>query len=99
VCNYLILNVYKIEVRARNEKSVTGNRQIMRKCRIWQVARAGLSPESGVGKWMLQCTQGRANKLCASVVCVTICKFFHGMTGKLKQLATEKGPTRILMRG
>ena len=28
------------------------------------------------------------------VVCVKFCKFFHGMTGKLKQLATENGPTQ-----
>jgi hypothetical protein len=28
------------------------------------------------------------------VVCVKFCKFFHGITGKFKQLATENGPTQ-----
>jgi len=27
-------------------------------------------------------------------VCIKFCKFFHGMTGKLKQLAAENGPTQ-----
>ena len=36
-------------------------------------------------------SNGYAQKL---VVCVKFCKFFHGITGKLKQLATENGPTR-----
>jgi len=59
----------------------------MQKCRIWQSARAGLSPECVVGKMDASVQAGT----CKKVVCVTICNFFHGMTGKLKQLATEKG--------
>jgi len=30
-------------------------------------------------------------------VCVKFCKFFHGMTGKLKQLATEFFHSTALM--
>jgi len=34
-----------------------------------------------------------------SVVCVKFCKFFHGMTGRLKHLATENGPTQSSSEG
>jgi hypothetical protein len=91
--------VNKIEVRAGMRNPSPGIVKLCENAVYGRLRAPDCHLNLAWGKWMLQCTQGRAKKLCASVVCVTICKFFHGMTGKLKQLATEKGPAWILMRG